>query len=292
MTQSPLVTVICLCYNQAAFVKQAIDSVLNQSYKNIDFIVVNDASTDDSKKVIEAEIKDIEQVTFINLVKNTGPNKAFNLAAKKAKGDYLMDIAADDYLEPNAIESLIHQFKKTQHQNVGLVFGNANIVDEKGAFKKKYFDTNTQLKTGDVYEQMLKSGVYMCSVSALFSKKHFDLLGGYDEALAYEDLDYWLRLSRQYAVDFTTDTIINKRVVKNSLGSQFKKKNKQSKKINNSTFTILKKTLFLNKNKKENKAVQQRINYNIIAALKRFDVVLVIKYTILKTRFLFSFKSQ
>lgn len=297
MTKSPLVTVICLCYNQSAYVTQALDSVLNQSYKNIEIIVVNDASTDDSKVIIESKIKDLAAVTFINLEKNTGPNKAFNLAAKKANGTYIMDLAADDFLEPTAISNLVTTFINSKYTKTALVFGNANLVNKEGVFLKRFFETNendlvvNQPKTGDVYIEMLKSGVYMCSISALFSKKHFDLLGGYDETLAYEDLDFWLRLSYTYHIDFTDTIITNKRVVDSSLGSQFKNKNKLSKKINNSTFTILKKTLFLNKTKAEDKAVQQRINYEIIAALKRNNFVLVLKYALLKTQFLFRFRS-
>ncbi len=297
MTQSPLVTVICLCYNQSAYVSQALDSVLNQSYKNIEIIVVNDASTDDSKTIIEKKTKDLETVTFINLEKNTGPNKAFNLAAKKANGSYIMDLAADDFLEPNAISSLVTSFIHSKHSKTALVFGNANLVTKEGTFLKRFFETNEkdlvlkQPKTGSVYIEMLKGGVYMCSVSALFSKKHFDLLGGYDETLAYEDLDFWLRLSYTYHIDFTDTIITNKRVVASSLGSQFKNKNKLSKKINSSTFTILKKTLLLNKNKAEDKAVQQRINYEIIAALKRNNFVLVLKYALLKAQFLLRFRS-
>ncbi len=297
MTKSPLVTVICLCYNQSAYVTQALDSVLNQSYKNIEIIVVNDASTDDSKAIIESKTKDLAAVTFINLEKNTGPNKVFNLAAKKANGTYIMDLAADDFLEPTAISNLVTTFINSKYTKTALVFGNANLVNKEGVFLKRFFETNendlvvNQPKTGDVYIEMLKSGVYMCSISALFSKKHFDLLGGYDETLAYEDLDFWLRLSYTYHIDFTDTIITNKRVVDSSLGSQFKNKNKLSKKINNSTFTILKKTLFLNKTKAEDKAVQQRINYEIIAALKRNNFVLVLKYALLKAQFLLRFRS-
>ena len=297
MTQSPLVTVICLCYNQSAYVTQALDSVLNQSYKNIEIIVVNDASTDDSKAIIESKTKDLAAVTFINLEKNTGPNKAFNLAAKKANGTYIMDLAADDFLEPNAISNLVTTFINSKHAKTALVFGNANLVSKESVFLKHFFETNEnglvvkQPKTGDVYIEILKSGIYMCSVSALFSKKYFDLLGGYDETLVYEDLDFWLRLSNTYHIDFSDRIITNKRVVESSLGSQFKNKNKLSKKINNSTFTILKKTLFLNKTKAEDKAVQQRINYENIAALKRNNFVLVLKYALLKAQFLLRFRS-
>ena len=156
MTQSPLVTVICLCYNQSAYVTQALDSVLNQSYKNIEIIVVNDASTDDSKAIIESKIEDLAFVSFINLEKNTGPNKAFNLAAKKANGTYIMDLAADDFLEPTAISNLVTTFINSKYTKTALVFGNANLVNKEGVFLKRFFETNendlvvNQPKTGDV----------------------------------------------------------------------------------------------------------------------------------------------
>ena len=121
----------------------------------------------------------------------------------------------------------------------------------------------------------------MCSSDLVFNR-----LGGYDEILAYEDLDFWIRASRVYDFDFTDEIIIQKRVVKNSLGSDFHKKNdERSKKINFSTYVILKKTLKLNKTKEENKAVLKRIHFEMILNFKNRNFLMVLKYLILEIRF-------
>src|SRR6185436_18882244 len=105
MMPSPTVTVICLCYNHARFVEEAIESVLNQSYANIQLIVVDDASTDKSAEVIKQLINKHSSIEFLPLQTNLGNCKAFNQGLARAKGEYVIDLAADDVLLPTRIET-------------------------------------------------------------------------------------------------------------------------------------------------------------------------------------------
>ena len=108
----------------------------------------------------------------------------------------------------------------------------------------------------------------------MIKKSVFDELNGYDESLAYEDLDLWIRASRKYEFDFIDSVLIKKRIVTNSLGSQFFKRNH---KINNSTYQILKKALQLNKSKSEDLALQKRVHYEIINTFKSGNISLTLK---------------
>ena len=108
----PLVSVICLCYNQARWVEDSIKSVLNQTYNNIQLIVVDDKSTDNSATVIRNLLADKPQIKFISNSKNLGNCKAFNRALKEAKGQYIIDLAADDVLLPNRITEGVNTFQK------------------------------------------------------------------------------------------------------------------------------------------------------------------------------------
>src|SRR5262245_56075887 len=96
----PFVTIVCLCYNQAAFVKEAIDSVLTQTYPNIQLIVVDDASTDNSADIIReiASVNPSLQIILLN--ENLGNCAAFNRALPSVKGEYVIDFAADDVMMP------------------------------------------------------------------------------------------------------------------------------------------------------------------------------------------------
>ena len=102
--KTPLVSVVCLCYNHARFVEEAIQSVLNQRYPNVQLIVIDDHSTDKSIEAIDKFISGNKAVEFIPLPSNLGNCRAFNIGLEKAKGDFIIDLAGDDVLMPDRIE--------------------------------------------------------------------------------------------------------------------------------------------------------------------------------------------
>jgi glycosyltransferase involved in cell wall biosynthesis len=280
MNQKPLVSIICLCYNHEKFVVESLQAVVNQSYKNIELIVVDDCSSDNSVSVIKKWLLDFPDIQFIVNEKNLGNTKTFNSAVKFAKGDYLIDLAADDILLKNCVALQIEKFQNSLFKNLGLVYGNCENIDEQGNFDSYYFEvdknknTIEKRKTGDVYASVISTGKAICSVSALVKRAVFDALNGYDENLAYEDLDLWIRISRNYNIDFIDEILVQKRIVSNSMSTHFFKRNS---KLNHSTFKILKKTIALNRNLTEDLAVQKRVHYEIILAYKNRNVKLLFK---------------
>ncbi len=280
MQENQLVTIICLSYNHEKFVLETLNSVVNQNYSPIELIIVDDCSSDATKSLIEDWLLSHPNVTFIPNEVNLGNTKSFNNALKMAKGDYIIDLAADDLLMPNGILMQMEAFQNSAYKNLGIVYGNAEIINENGSFNSFYFpvDANgnviTKRKTGDIYAAVLSSGDSICSVSTLIKKDVFDFLGGYDETLEYEDLDSWIRASRVFEFDFIDAILIKKRIVYNSLGTHFFKKNH---KINISTYKILRKALKLNRSKIEDLALQKRVNYEIIHSFKNRSFNLFVK---------------
>lgn len=284
MQINPLVTIICLCYNHETYVVESLNSVINQSYPFIELIIVDDYSSDDSKKTITNWLEINPEIQFIANETNLGNTKSFNKALKFAKGEYVIDLAADDILLPNCVKLQLEGFKNSRYKNLGVVYGNVELIAENGAFDSYYFPVNEQKKvienriTGDIYKSVLSGGNSICSVSSMVKKTVFDHLQGYDETLAYEDLDFWIRASRQYDFDFIDKLLVQKRIVANSLGSHFFKKNSnRARKINHSTYLILKKTIALNRSRAEDLALQKRIHNEIIHTLKINDVGLFSK---------------
>lgn len=128
----------------------------------------------------------------------------------------------------------------------------------------------------------------ICSVSSMVKREVLDELNGYDENLAYEDLDLWIRTARNYNFEFIDAVLIQKRELENSLGSQFYKKfNSRTRKINHSTYLILKKAIALNTSKAENKAVLKRVHQEMVKAKKTYDIGLFIKYIPLELKLRF-----
>lgn len=284
MKDKSLVSIICLCYNHEKFVTDSLFSVMKQDYPSIELIIVDDCSRDTSKNSIENWLINHPEVQFIANETNLGNTKSFNKALKLAKGDYIIDLAADDVLVSNCVSQQLRAFEESTFKNLGIVYGNAELITENGKHASYYFPIDSSKKTiekrqtGNIYLSVLEGGNSICSVSAMAKKTVFDELKGYDENLAYEDLDFWIRASRRYDFEFIDKILIQKRIVTSSLTSSFYSNvNSRFKKINHSTYLILKKAIHLNKNKTEDLAIQKRVHHEIVHTYKIKDYNLLLK---------------
>ncbi len=281
MTKSqPIVTVICLCYNHENFVIASLNSVINQTYKNIELIIIDDASTDSSASLITMW-NTKKKFTFIKNKTNIGPNKSFNKGLRQAKGKYIIDLAADDILTKNSILLRVKKFYSSKYKNLGVVFSNVESIDQnENHIEYRYpidnnFKANTPPPTGYIYKEVVHS-YFISSPSMLIKKEVFDKLNGYDEELNFEDLDFCIRSSKYFNYDYVDEILVKKRVLKNSLGSQFCAKTKRGKKLGQSTLKICQKTYYLNSHKEEHIALKNRIIYSLKLNTKanNFSVVL------------------
>ena len=291
MHNNPLVTVVCLCYNHAKFIVEALDSVLSQTYKNIELIIVDDCSTDNSVQVIEEWCSQHPEVPFLSNKVNLGNTKSFNQALKLAKGDYIIDLAADDYLVENCVELQLDKFQKSLYPNLGIVYGNVELVDENDEHIAYFFGVDKNKKiikpepTGDVYIGLLNLENNVCSVSSMVKRELYDKFNGYNENLAYEDYDFWLKSARLYNFDFIDCILVKKRELKSSLTAlRIKKLNKKTRHFNFSSYQILVNTLNLNQSKAENKAILKRIHYEMWLCLKTIDPILLMRYILLEIK--------
>lgn len=289
MQNHPLVSIICTCYNHEKYVIEALDSIINQTYPNIETIIIDDASSDNSVEIIENWVKKNNSSSFIKNEINLGSTKTFNKAVKTAKGEYLVDFAADDLLLPSFIEKIIEKFRNSEFKNLGLVYSNLENINEDGTHLNFYFDVDKNLQTiekrkvGDAFSFIIDSGKTICSPSAIFKRDVFNKLNGYDESLMYEDLDFWIRLAREYEIDFVDAILVKKRNVFNSLGTAFFN-TKKAKKMNYSTYLILVKTTFLCKSKTELKTLLKRVHYEIVLNFKVKNFALIFKLVLLKLK--------
>lgn len=135
---TPLVTVITSYYNDQAFLKDAIDSVLAQTYKNWELILINHASTDSSRDIAHS-YKD-ERIKHIDLHQNYGATGNFlaQTGLKNANGEFIKFLSADDILKPNALNTLLQAALTNQ---ADLVFGNLEFIDiHKNLLGKNWFE--------------------------------------------------------------------------------------------------------------------------------------------------------
>jgi glycosyltransferase involved in cell wall biosynthesis len=260
----PLVTVICLCYNHAQFVAEALHSVLDQTYKNIQIIVVDDASTDESADIISRIVRDNTRIEFLSWQKNQGNCKAFNSALQLAKGEFIIDFASDDVMMSEKIERQV-AFFKTLGKDYGVVFTDAVYIDGNGKYLRSHFEYLFQkalierIPEGDVYCEVL-STYFIASPTMMIRSNVLETLQGYDEDLTYEDFDFWVRSSRQYKYACLNEKLIKIRRKTQSMSSGWYM---QGDPQLHSTYLICKKAMTLNKSENDWQAWHTRIRYEL-----------------------------
>lgn len=260
---SPLVTVICLCYNQAPFVRQAIQSVFDQSYPFVQLVVIDDASTDASVNEINKIISG-RQIEFLALKENVGNCKAFNRGLTVARGEFVIDLAADDVLWPDRVEKQVTCFQSLS-PDYGVLFSDAEYIDEKGSFIRHHFKhllkngLITSIPEGDVYADVL-STYFIPSPTMMIRKRVLDALHGYDENLAYEDFDFWVRSSRICRYAFFNECLTKVRKRPNSMSSGWYR---QGDRQLHSTYLVCRKAQKLNQNQHEVDALIRRVKFEL-----------------------------
>lgn len=285
MQNFPLVSIICLSYNHEDYVVEALNSVINQTYPNIELLIADDCSTDNSVEIIQNWLQHHPKVHFSVNEKNLGNTKTFNQLAKKAKGDYIIDLAADDVLLPNCVEKQVSTFRNSNFSNLGIVYGNLIEIDKNGSSLRNYYTEKDHPESGDIYKMVIGRTTKICSVSSMVKKSVFEKLGYYDEKLAYEDLDLWIRASREFDFEYINDVLAYKRETPNSLSSHFLiKNNSRTKKLNTSTFKILNNAYHLNKSKNEHQALLGRIRFEMFKFIKARNFTLLFKLFLLEIK--------
>lgn len=259
----PLLSVICLCYNQRAFVEQALASVFSQQNVNFEVIVVDDASDDGSDNLL---LKLGEEFLFKKLIlheQNVGNCKSFNEGLKFAEGEFVIDFACDDYFLPKAFEQQMFFFQN-QINEVGLMFSNLKLVNENNEFLNYHFPIDKEGRSveyvpqGRVFKDVLER--YFISPTVMVMRKSWlDQLGGYNEALSYEDFDIWIRGSLISEFKYLDKVLAVKRVH----ATQFSKRilSKRGKEICASTLKVCEYAQKQLKSEGDVEAMLKRLSY-------------------------------
>ena len=253
----PKVSIVGLCYNHSQFVQSCLQSVFHQTYQNIELIVVDDGSTDDSKTKIRDFLKDYPKVLFIDLQENIGNCKAFNLGLEASSGEFIIDLATDDILFPDRIAEQVQAFSKLD-SDYGVIYSDAVYIDQQDHTLGTHF-TNYRPERGNIYPSLI-SRYFIPPATMMIRRSVFEELGGYDENLAYEDFDFWIRSGRNWKYDFLDAPLTKIRKTSNSLSSRFYQRNSP---LIPSTLVVCQKIKDLNKTEEEKQALIQRLTYEL-----------------------------
>lgn len=202
---SGLVSVIIPSYNKACFVIETLNSLSAQTYTNLEVVVIDDASTDESVELIREWMESSPLSTFLSVHKqNQGVSKTLNDGALIARGEFICALAADDVYLPHKIARHVESLR--DNPDCSFVYGDARIVDEEGGVIRESMQTGpgaVQFPSGQIFSDLLDRGNFIPAPTVTMRGSALDAVGGYDESLKFEDYDMWLRLSRIGSVAFS-----------------------------------------------------------------------------------------
>ena len=191
MLDNPKISAIMSVYNGEKYLREAIESILNQTFTDFEFIIVNDGSTDNSLEIIKSY--DDERIKIINNEQNIGLTKSLNKALKQARGEYIARQDADDVSLPNRFEEQMKYFDK--HPEVALLGTSVSYIDENGKITGKYSVLANPRIHNFLKDNQFKHG------STMFRKEIVNKLGGYNELFKYsQDYELWLRITEHFEV--------------------------------------------------------------------------------------------
>lgn len=272
---SPLVTVLCLCYNHARFVAEAIDSVFAQTYQPIQLIVVDDGSADNSVQIIEQSLRDHHGVLFLKHAHNHGYCASLNEALRHAKGEFIIDLAGDDVLLPQRVESGVAELNRSG-ERYGVSFSDAMLINESGEYLGLHSINfpHATIPTGEVYAALINR-YFICPPTMMFRRSVVERIGGYDESLAFEDFDFLIRASRDCYFTYSRQPLVKRRIVDNSMSAlQFKRNSPQRW----STYQVCLKIRGLNRSRFENQMLKKRLLYETMVSCRLLEFRLAIRF--------------
>lgn len=185
MEKQPLVSIVTPSYNQSAFLEQTIRSVLEQDYPNIEYIIMDGGSTDDSAEIIA---KYADRISYWESTPDKGQTDAINKGFSYAHGEILAWLNSDDILYPHAVREAVEFL--IQHPDVGLVYGDCDFIDAKGQTIGRFNARQTDLK------KLRRGYVHIPQQASFWRADLWKQVGPLDDSIFFAmDYDLWLRLA-------------------------------------------------------------------------------------------------
>ena len=209
---NPLVSIITPTFNRAEFIEQAVKSVLGQTYPNFELLIVDDGSTDDTRKRLDNVLEDPRVLYFYQ--PNQGQSVARNLALSHAKGELICFLDSDNYWPENKLENQIALL--SDNPDVDVVYGDAVTIDEHG---REVSRKNTKRYSGHIARHMIRDNCVSMN-TAMARRSCFDQLGALSGTRRVaDDYDLWLRFSARFRFLYMPEFLAYYRVMEDQISS-------------------------------------------------------------------------
>lgn len=215
----PKISVLLPAYNHAHYLRETIESVLNQTYSDFELLISDDCSTDDTVQVVKSYTD--KRITSVFFEENQGTVRALNHLLRMAKGEYIAVLGSDDVWELNKLEKQLEVLEKDS--NLAACFSwatiinqNSDEINDESIFPTNIFNYENRDKAFWLREFYL-SGNHFCHSSALIRSDIHRQIGEYN--IAYRqlhDMDLWVRLLLQYNLVMINEPLVKYRFISNA----------------------------------------------------------------------------
>lgn len=221
MSGSPLVSVLFTSYNHAPFVERALDSILAQDLDDYELFISDDCSVDGSADVIRAWLARTGVEAVVDLRdRNIGLCAGRNRTLAQARGTFVACLSGDDWYEPDRLSRQVAFFRE-QADDVAAVYSDVRVVNEDGSVRLESYLTDLlgskAPPDGWVFADLHRGNV-LPAQGVMMRRSALAAVGGYDENLAFEDWDMWLRLADRFRFRFADLIAANRRELADSMG--------------------------------------------------------------------------
>ena len=225
MQELPLVSIVTPSYNQGRFIEETILSVIHQDYSNIEYIVMDGGSTDQTLDILR---KYGNRLAWYS-ERDKGQSDAINKGIRLAKGEILAYLNSDDTYLPGAITRAV-RYLTAEHPDLPFVYGEGYHITEGGSIIERYPTEPFDL-------QRLAETCYICQPTAFWKRDVIETIGLFDENLHYAlDYDYWIRIAKHYGtLGYMQEYLANSRLYKETktMSMQFEANDERLKVIGN-----------------------------------------------------------
>ena len=218
----PLVSVIIPAFNADNFIAKTLESVLSQTYQNIEVLVVDDGSTDTTAEIVQSFAQKDSRVSLFHQP-NAGVAVARNLAIEKSKGEYIAPIDADDIWYPQNLEKQVKCLTSSA-PSVGVVYSWSVDINEKDLLTGGFYNSTIE---GEVYTALVYKYFIGNASSSLIRRVCFAKVGGYngklklENAQGCEDWELHLRIAEHYQFKVVPEYLVGYRQIASSMSSNY-----------------------------------------------------------------------
>ncbi len=218
----PLISVIIPAFNAEIFLAKTLESVLSQTYQNIEILVVDDGSTDTTAEIIKSFAQKDSRISLLQQ-SNAGVAAARNLAIEKSRGEYIAPIDADDIWYPQNLEKQVKCLNSSP-PSVGVVYSWSVDINEQDLLTGGFYNSTIE---GEVYKALVYKYFMGNASSSLIRRICFERVGGYNSQLkaenaqGCEDLELFLRIAEHYQFKVVPEFLVGYRQIPSSMSCNY-----------------------------------------------------------------------